>query len=132
MAERVMGKTWQDMDAAQQKVFVDAFAALTNQAFVSAAARPVGGRVRYLSETISGAEARVSATADHPSTEKGFGQIEYRLSRSDDRWLIYDVIVDGVSLTESYQDQLQNVLQRDGFDELIGRMRRRVDARSRD
>jgi len=141
MAERVMGKSWQLMDGAQQKLFVDVFATLTNQAYVSAAARPVG-RVRYLSEKVSGSEARVSATAEQPSSdhptsdhsggEQRLGQIEYRLSRSDDRWLIYDVVVDGVSLTESYQDQLQSVLRREGFDELIARMRRRAEARPRD
>lgn len=126
MAEEVLGPSWASLDEVQRATFVEVFSTLTNQAFVSAASKPTG-RVRYLSETVQGDEARVFATSDHPEASKSLGQIEYKLTRSDDRWLIYDVVVDGVSLTASYQDQLQNVLRREGFDELVARMRRRID-----
>jgi len=126
MAEQVLGSSWASLDEAQRATFVDVFSTLTNQAFVSAASKP-SGRVRYLSETVQGDEARVFATSENEEAARALGQIEYKLTRSDDRWLIYDVIVDGVSLTASYQEQLQTVLRRDGFDELVARMRRRIE-----
>lgn len=126
MAEQVMTPAWATLSDPQRQVFVEVFSTLTNQAFVSAARRP-SGRVRYLSQTVLGDEARVQATADQPEHDAPLGQIEYKLSRSEDRWLIYDVVVDGVSLTTSYREQLQGVFRRDGFDELIARMRRRIE-----
>jgi phospholipid transport system substrate-binding protein len=41
---------------------------------------------------------------------QGDVSIDYRLSARGDRWLIYDVVVDGISITANYRAQFSEVL----------------------
>ena len=51
-----------------------------------------------------------------------------RMLRRGDRWLIYDVRVEGVSLIGNYRTQFNNVLQTSSYGELVKRMRTKAEA----
>ena len=53
--------------------------------------------------------------------------VAYRMLRHGDRWLVYDVSVEGVSLVANYRTQFNNVIRRSSFDELLKRMRTRIE-----
>ena len=42
------------------------------------------------------------------------------------RWLIYDVLVEGVSLVGNYRVQFHTIIQTSSYEELVRRMRARV------
>jgi phospholipid transport system substrate-binding protein len=52
--------------------------------------------------------------------------IDYRLSARGDRWLIHDVVVDGISITANYRAQFSEILTRTSYQELVKRIRARV------
>ncbi len=54
--------------------------------------------------------------------------IVYRLYQSDEQWRIYDLIVDDISLEETYRDGYVPIIEEHGWQELIDRMERRVEA----
>ncbi len=54
--------------------------------------------------------------------------VVYRLYRDDGQWVIYDVVVDDISLEETYRDGYVPIIEDHGWGELIERMERRVDA----
>lgn len=64
-------------------------------------------------------------------TEEAEQQIEYRLVRKQDHWLIYDVLVDGVGLVDGYHAQFDRLIRRDGPAELIDRMQRKLEISGR-
>ena len=127
IAHRALGAAWEPLSARQRAEFMRLFTALTNQTFVATLARPEL-RLRYESETIAGASASVflSAVLDRPAGEV-VQHLEYRLQRRADRWLIQDVLVDHASLVDGYRDQFAHVLRSGGFDELLQRMKRKLD-----
>jgi phospholipid transport system substrate-binding protein len=45
--------------------------------------------------------------------------INYRLNYKDSRWLVNDVVIDGVSLITNYRSQFTGVIRRSGIDGLI-------------
>ena len=52
--------------------------------------------------------------------------IDYRLRQSDGRWLVIDVLVEGISLVSNYRDQFKAVLSGgNGPDELLEKMRKK-------
>lgn len=53
--------------------------------------------------------------------------IVYRLHRQEGAWEIYDVIVDDISLEETYRDGYVPILEEDGWEELIRRMEERAE-----
>ena len=58
-------------------------------------------------------------------------KLEYRFTQKQGRWLIYDVLVDGVGLVDSYHAQFTRVIQRDGAAGLIERMQRKLEVSGR-
>jgi phospholipid transport system substrate-binding protein len=83
--------------------------------------------MKFDSETIVGPEASVAVKVTVPGGSEPVEQdVEYRLTRRSDRWLIHDVLVDRVSLVATYQADFARLLRRDGFEELLARMRRKV------
>ena len=52
--------------------------------------------------------------------------IDYRLTARGDRWLIYDVVVDGISITGNYRAQLNEVVTKSSYQELVKRIRARA------
>jgi phospholipid transport system substrate-binding protein len=49
--------------------------------------------------------------------------VDYRLYRAGDRWLAYDVAVEGVSLIANYRAQFNRILQRSSAQALVKRLR---------
>jgi ABC-type transporter MlaC component len=127
IARGSLGPDWDRLTADQRMAFLRALAGLTNRAFVAAIARP-DVQLRFGSETILGPKASVLVTATAPGRTADAGQeIEYRLARKQGRWLIYDVLVGGVSFVDRYRDQFARLIQRDGAAGLIARMQRKLE-----
>jgi phospholipid transport system substrate-binding protein len=80
-----------------------------------------GEPIQYLDESVNGPDARV---ASRLVTAKGSEvKVDYRLHRADERWTVYDVVVDGVSLVENYRTQFSRLIQRTSFAELLKTLR---------
>ena len=37
----------------------------------------------------------------------------------DDKWMVYDIVVEGVSLVRNYMEQFKEILRRDGYASLV-------------
>ena len=51
--------------------------------------------------------------------------IDYRLREARGKWLVFDVVVDGISILLNYRDQFKSVLSREGAEELIAKVERK-------
>ena len=49
--------------------------------------------------------------------------IDYRLLKKGDRWLVYDVNIEGVSLVSNYRTQFNKIIQTGSFEDLIQKLR---------
>ena len=49
--------------------------------------------------------------------------VDYRLFKRGDRWMIYDVSVEGISLVSNYRTQFNKIIQTNGFNGLVEKMR---------
>jgi phospholipid transport system substrate-binding protein len=71
--------------------------------------------------SIEGDQAKVHTKL----TTKGGSDIpiEYRMHRKGDRWLVYDVIIEGVSLVANYRTQFNKIIQTSSYQELVRKMK---------
>ena len=49
--------------------------------------------------------------------------IDYRLLKKGDRWLVYDVNIEGVSLVSNYRTQFNKIIQTGSYNDLIQKLR---------
>ena len=74
-----------------------------------------------MGETADGDEATVKTVI---ATKKSSDiPVDYRMHRKDGRWLVYDVIIEGVSLVSNYRTQFNKIVQTESYDALILRLR---------
>ena len=131
IARASLGADWDRLTDEQRNTFSKALSGLTNRAFVLAITRPEV-QLRFGSETVFGPKASVLVTAKLPGrTSEADQQIEYRFAQRQGRWLIYDVLVDGVGLVDSYHAQFTRVIKREGAVGLIERMQRKLEVSAR-
>jgi len=120
-ARRALGPHWNARSPQEQEEFVKLFADLLDHAYVSKIELYQGERVRYVGETADGDDATVKTViATKKSSEI---PVDYRMHRKDGRWLIYDVIIEGVSLVSNYRTQFNKIVQTESYGALVQRLR---------
>jgi phospholipid transport system substrate-binding protein len=53
--------------------------------------------------------------------------IDYRMLRKTERWLAYDVIIEGVSLISSYRTQFNKIIQSSSYEELVKKLKNKQE-----
>lgn len=123
-ATRALGPAWQSMTPVQQEEFVRLFAELLGRGFIafvgSKASLRDGVQILYLEETIMGDSAAV-ATALLGRNGNSL-DVDYLMVRRSERWVVRDVVIDGMSLVSNYRAQFNRILSTSSYPELVARM----------
>ena len=124
-AELVLGPVWQTRTPAERTEFVRLFADFLERGFVamigSKASVVAGVSVQYLGEFIEGESATVATSV--LTRNGGDLPVEYSMLRWGDRWMVRDVVIEGVSLIANYRAQFIRVIRASSYAGLIARMR---------
>src|SRR4030095_10950301 len=80
-----------------------------------------GETIIYLDETIEGDHATVRSRI--VTTKRAEISVDYRLYRSNGRWVGVDIVLENVSLVANYRHQIDRVIRTKSFATLLSRMR---------
>ena len=99
------------------------FGDLLERSYISKIELYGGEKIQYVSDKVEGDLATVQSKL---VTKTGTDvPIEYRMLKKGDRWLVYDVIIEGVSLVSNYRTQFNKIIQTSSFAELVKKMKSR-------
>lgn len=120
-ARRSLGQHWNARTPQQQQEFVKLFADLLDRSYISKIEIYHGERVKYVGENVDGDEALVKTLI---TTKQGSDvPVDYRMHLQNGRWMVYDVIIEGVSLVSNYRTQFNKIIQTESYDALVQRLR---------
>ena len=124
-ARRSLGRHWQPRTAAERDEFVQLFADLLERSYISRVELYGGEKIQYLGDTVEGEQGKVQTKL----VTKGGSDIpiEYRMHKKGDRWLVYDVTIEGVSLIANYRTQFNKIIQTASYQELVKKMKAKQD-----
>src|SRR6266568_2550155 len=121
IARRSLGRYWQPLSDAQRTEFVGLFGDLLERSYISKIELYGGEKIIYSGERMDGDLAIVSTKI---ITKNGTEvPIDYRLFRRGDRWMVYDVNIEGISLVSNYRTQFNKIIQSNGYNTLVDRMK---------
>ena len=123
VANRALGRHWDARNEAERAEFAELFRGLIERAYLAKLERYGGEKIAYAGESVEGEQATVRTRV---LTRQGEVAIDYRLSARGERWLIYDVVVDGISITANYRAQFNEVLTKSSYQDLVKRIRARA------
>jgi phospholipid transport system substrate-binding protein len=125
LAKRSLVAHWGDLSEAQRKEFTDILRNLVRRNYERNIKNILDYRVEYLGEERGADEAvivRSRASSSSNSREEPIS-IDYQLANTAGAWRIVDVVTEGSSLVNNYRNQFHRIIQKDGFNALLRRMK---------
>ncbi|WP_417909930.1 MlaC/ttg2D family ABC transporter substrate-binding protein [Candidatus Electronema sp. PJ] len=108
MSKRVVGKPWQTLPAAQQQEFARLFAKLLGHIYIDKVDAYVEMKIEFGKEQIKGERAEVKTM--FVDAAKSI-PVSYVMMLKGDKWMAYDVFVEGISLVRNYMEQFKGIPQ---------------------
>jgi phospholipid transport system substrate-binding protein len=126
LSQRALARHWQARTPAERDEFVQLFADLLERSYIGKIEMYSGGdRIQYTAETADGEQATVrTRIVTKSGTEI---PVDYRMHRVGDRWLVYDVAIEGVSLVANYRAQFNRIIQTSSFKGLVEKLAAKKD-----
>jgi phospholipid transport system substrate-binding protein len=125
MTRRTLGQHWQGRTELERAEFVRLFGDLLEHAYFTRIATYDGEKIQVLGDTVDGDQASVRTRI---VTRQGSEiPVEYRMLRRGDRWAVYDLSIEGVSLVANYRSQFNRLLQNGNYQELVRKLRDKRD-----
>src|SRR5882672_5037654 len=127
-AAAVLDREWQARTPAEREEFSRLFAEFLERGMVARLAgtvNPVNGMIMtWRGETQAADEVRVTTMVESRDGRKIL--VEYRMYERRGRWLVRDVVVDGISTIDNYRAQFRRVLRHGSYAALIAQLRAKL------
>lgn len=126
MSRRALARHWKKRTTEEQDEFVDLFSDLLQNTYISKIEKYTDEKVNYDKEVIR-KKGKYSIVRTSILSKDITIPIDYRLMRRGDKWMVYDVLVEGVSIISNYRSQYNNILSRESYAELIQKMKEKLE-----
>jgi len=125
MAQRSLGNRWNDLRGNQQE-FVSVFTDFVEHGYMSTLGSYRGEKVVYDQDRVNGESAEVDTRV--VGGEGAPIKIGYKLHLTGKEWMVYDAVIDDVSVVANYRSQFARILNRSSLEELIQDLRAKASA----
>ncbi len=116
-AKRSLGRHWQNLSEADRQEFTGLFTDLLERGYIARIEEYSGEKIAYTGDTADGDAATVKTRL---SSRKGSDiPVDYRMLKKGDRWLVYDVSIEGLSLIANYRGQFNKIIETSSFQDLV-------------
>jgi phospholipid transport system substrate-binding protein len=126
MAQKSLGNRWKDLNGKEEE-FVSAFTDFVEHSYMSTLGSYRGEKVVYDRDRGNGESAEVDTRV-----VGGRGdpiKIGYKLHLTGEQWMVYDAVINDVSLVGNYRSQFARILKTASLEELIQNLRAKASGR---
>lgn len=121
MAKRSLGKHWNVRTAAEKKQFAELFATLLENSYASKIESYNNEKIVYIKEILEDPEHSVVKSKVVTAARDEFS-LDYHLFKHEGKWMVYDVIIEGVSLVSNYRSQFNKIVTANGYSALVKKL----------
>jgi phospholipid transport system substrate-binding protein len=121
-AKRSLGQHWAQRTQAEREEFVRLFTELVQRTYLSKV-NQYNSEMTFQDDVVDGNQAVVRTTL---LLGKGSQMsLDYRMHHPRDRWQVYDLSIDGISLVASYRSQFNKIVRTDSYEGLVAKLKSR-------
>jgi phospholipid transport system substrate-binding protein len=120
MAKRSLGKHWNTRTAAEKKHFTELFATLLENSYAGKIESYNNEKIVYIKEIIEDDYAEIKSKVVTAARDEF--TLDYRLFKQNGKWMVYDVVIEGVSLVSNYRSQFNKIITSSGYDKLVKKL----------
>ena len=119
-AKRALGQYWARRTPAEREDFVRLFTGLVQRTYISKVDQADSEMV-FQGDAVDGDQATVRTTLILGANRDM--SLNYRMHQRTNRWQVYDISVDGVSLVGNYRTQFNTIIRTNSYDTLVARLK---------
>ncbi len=124
MSKRSLARHWLKRTDSERKEFVALFSRLLENSYMDKIEMNSDAEVRYDGERKAGKKVEVKTRV---FTRKGLAvPINYRLMKKDDGWVVYDIVIEGISLVSNYRTQFNKIIRDSSYEGLIKNLKEKM------
>lgn len=119
IAKRTLGTYWQQRTEDERQEFIRLFTEFVQKTYSSMLDRyTTNVKFFYDQERVDDKFAEVTTRIFDPSQNKTF-TVLYKMHRVEDRWLVYDVVAENVSMVRNYRNQFSRIITKSSYQDLL-------------
>ncbi len=127
LTQRALVDHWDKMTPKQRSEIQGALRAIVEKNYLSELRGNLDYKMDYADEEAKGADVLVRTVIHaHKNGRPSKLSVDYELKPDGERWRVFDVITEEVSILQNYRAQFNRIIAKEGVDGLIARMKSKV------
>ncbi|MFH2057681.1 MAG: ABC transporter substrate-binding protein [Pseudomonadota bacterium] len=126
MSQLSLGANWKKINDQQKDEFIKLFSQLLEDTYVTKIEGYTNEKILFTKELVNKKKAQINTKIVTDSVEI---PLDYRMYQAKDgSWMVYDMIIEGVSLVGNYRSQFSEILQNDSFEKLMEELKKKISS----
>ena len=122
VARLVLGRAWRSASDDQKQRFIIEFRTLLLKTYAVALSKYKNQKIEFKPTRMSDTDEIVIVKSEIIQNGAQPIRVNYALSKRTGKWLVFDIVIEGVSLVTNYRSQFSSVIKKNGIDTLIKRL----------
>jgi len=124
MVMRSLAKNYKARSDAERKEFTLLFKKLLENSYASKIENYKDETINYVDEKVKGKYALVRTQIVR---KDGVIDVDYKMLKDNGQWLVYDFVIEGVSLIRNYKSQFSKIISTESYEALVGKLSKKID-----
>ena len=125
LSRRTLGRDWGKFKPEQQQEFVKLFSDLLEKTYADRLLSYSNEKVVFDKENVL-SEGRAEVFSNVLTSDGKKIPLDYLLIAKEGKWLVYDVIIEGISMVRNYRDQFRDILAKNPPEHVLKVLRERA------
>ena len=123
MSKRSLAKNWMQRTPEEKREFIKLFSKLLENSYPSKLESYGKETINYIREKVKGNYAMVKTEIFRRG---GPIAVDYKFVRKDDGWMVYDFVIEGVSMIQNYRSQFNRIIKKESYEALRKKLEGKV------
>ena len=124
MVMRSLAKNYNERSDEEREEFTGLFKKLLENSYASKLENYQNETINYVDEKIKGNYAMVRTQIVR---KDGVIDVDYKMLKDNGQWLVYDFVIEGVSLIRNYRSQFSKIISTESYGALVSKLSKKVD-----
>ena len=123
MVMRSLAKNYMDRSDKERKEFTRLFKKLLENSYASKIENYRNETINYMGEQVKGKYALVKTQIVR---KDGVIDVDYKMLKESGQWLVYDFVIEGVSLIRNYRSQFSKIISTESYATLVSKLSKKI------
>jgi phospholipid transport system substrate-binding protein len=123
MVKRSLAKNYKARSDAERKEFTLLFKKLIENSYASKIENYRDEVINYVDEKVKGKYALVRTQIVR---KDGVIDVDYKMLEDNGQWLVYDFVIEGVSLIRNYKSQFSKIISTESYEALVSKLSKKI------